>query len=92
MFYIKTGIVNYVSPDSDTGVVTTKYIIGNTGLTRWVDKLAELLSHDVMREEWNALVSAAKLEHNIERHAFRIAESLAAHVGVPLTVWTSDND
>lgn len=74
------------------GVAKPNAIIGNTGMTCWVDQLAEFLSEETMREDWHAMGSAAILEHNIERHAFNTAESVAARLGVPLTVWTGDHD
>lgn len=62
--------------------------IGNTGITRWTEQLAELLSEPSVREDWYVIGSAALLEHNVERHAFGIAQSMAERLDVPLVEWT----
>ena len=65
-------------------------LIGNTGMTRWTEQLAELLVEPNLREDWCLIGSAAILEHNVERHAIGIAKSVAERLGVRLVEWTDN--
>jgi len=85
--------VNRTSSGFDVSVaarVAPANLIGNTGISRWVEQLADLLAEATVREDWYVIGSAAILEHQVERHAFDIAESVAARLGVRLVKWTVD--
>lgn len=69
---------------------TSVATIGNTGMTRWVEQLGELLAEGTVREDWYVIGSAALLEHNVERQAFDIAQGMAECLGVPIVEWTED--
>ena len=93
MFY--TVPINRTSSCSDASLAAPVFsaeLIGNTGMSRWAEQLGEVLAEPAMREDWYVIGSAAILEHNVERHAFEIAESLAARLGVPLVQWADDYD
>lgn len=68
--------------------ITSVATIGNIGMTRWVEHIGELLIESTVREDWYVIGSAAILEHNVERQAFDIAQSVAERLGVPLVEWT----
>lgn len=76
------------SDAANGSAMSSATIIGNTGITHWTEQLAELLSEPTVREDWYVIGSAALLEHNVERHAFGIAQSMAERLDVPLVEWT----
>ena len=73
---------------SDANISAPVSIIGNTGMTRWVEQIGELLTEATVREDWYVIGSAAILEHNVERQAFDIAQAVAERLGVSLVEWT----
>lgn len=98
MLNLRGRVVRAISdttyPQLDDGLICSdtelNAVIGNTGMTRWVDQLADLLREGTMREDWFVIGAAAILEHTVERQAFGIAEEAALRLGVPVVAWTGD--
>lgn len=82
-----TDITATAAPTTATGSAGVA-LIGNTGMTLWVEQLAELLSRPTARGDWHVIGSAAILESPVERHAFDTAQRVAERLGVPLVEWT----
>jgi hypothetical protein len=65
-------------------------VIGNTGLTRWLRQVEELLSDGSLREDWYVLGSACIIEHTTEQETREIAQRVAARLSLPLIKWQGE--
>jgi hypothetical protein len=65
-------------------------VIGNSGLTRWLRQVEELLPDYGLREDWYVLGSACIIEHTTEQETHELAQRVAARLSLPLIDWQGE--
>ena len=69
---------------------TLAEVIGNTGLTRWLSQVEELLSDHSIREEWTLIGSSCILEYSTEHETLELVKKIAAQLGLPVITWQGE--